>query len=226
MQRAQLRIRLVRCGLRFVVPVLITSLLQHPASAQNEVRRGVLLSLSAEQPYTIRGSTAQALLTQMQTVSPGAGWTSFRYTTRYNFDAEERQFVGGGGTGRCRVTDLEVRFDITEFYPVWERPPNAPSNLVEAWESFEDLIRQQREEFRDGLVEYGVELRSRTRRLEESCNFLRNRVQAVVDEVGEERDEARREAQARGEGVRLRWPPAGYSERPPPVVVSVRPPSQ
>ncbi len=215
MQRAQLRIRLVRCGLRFVVPALITSLLQHPASAQNEVRRGVVLSIFVEQPYTIRGSTAQALLTQMQTVSPGAGWTTFRYTIRWGFDSEERQFVGGGGTGRCRVTDLDVSFDITEFYPVWERPPNAPPNLVEAWESFEDLIRQQREEFRDGLVEYGVEMRRRARRVEEACNFLQNRVRAVVDEVGEARDEARREARARGEGVQLRWPPAGYSDAPP-----------
>ena len=102
----------------------------------------------------------------------GAGWTSFRSTAWWNHGSESRQSVRGVDSGRCRVRDFEVRFDITEFYPVWERPPNAPPNLVEAWESFEDLIRQQREEYRDGLVEDGVEMRSRTRRLEEACNFL------------------------------------------------------
>ena len=226
MQRAQLGIRLVRHGLRFVVPVLVTSLFQLPASAQIEVRRGVRLSVVVEQPYTIRGSTAQALLTQMQTVSPGVGWTSFRSFARWTYDPEARQSVrGGGGTGRCRATNFEIRFDITESYPVWERPLNAPPNLVTAWESFEDLIRQQREEYRDGLVEDGVEMRSRTRRMEESCNFLQNRMRAVVDEVLEKGAEARREARARGEGVRLRWPPAGYSEAPPPAVLPARPPS-
>jgi len=226
MLRGQLGIRLVRHGPRFLVPALIASLFPHSAQAQTEVRRGVLLNVVVEQPYTIRGSTAQALLTQMRTVSPGAGWTSFRSMAWWNYDPEERQSVRGVGSGRCRVRDFEVRFDITEIYPVWERPPNAPPGLVEAWESFEELIRQQREERRDALVDLGVEWRRRTRRTEDACNFLRNRVRAVVDDVSEEHDEAQREARDNGEFIRLRWPPAGYSDPRPPAFVPPAPPSR
>ena len=143
MQRGHLGIKLVRHILRFVVPALIASFLQHPATAQRPIRPGVSLD-DIEEPYTIRGSTAQALLTQMRTLSPGAGWTSFRWVTRWNYRSEEQQNVPGVGSGRCRVRDFGVVFENTATYPVWDRPPNAPPDLVEAWESFEEDMDRQR----------------------------------------------------------------------------------
>ena len=102
------------------------------------------------------------------------------------------------------------------------RPPlrisaMASSEGAKAWESFENLIDQQREEYRDGVVEYGVEMRRRARRMEEACPFLRNRMQDIVDEAGEERAEEWREALESGEAVRLRWPPEGFSQQRPPA---------
>jgi hypothetical protein len=93
----------------------------------------------------------------------------------------------------------------------------ASSEGAKAWESFENLIDQQREEYRDGVVEYGVEMRRRARRMEEACPFLRNRMQDIVDEAGEERAEEWREALESGEAVRLRWPPEGFSQQRPPA---------
>ncbi len=215
MQRAQLGIRLVRHGLRFLVPVLITSLLQHPASAQTNVRRGVSLYV-LEQTYTIRGNTAEALLAQMRTLGP-PGLTRYGARFRWGYTPEQQENVPGVPSGRCRMREFETRFDITEVYPVWERHPDAPPELVEAWESFENLIDQQREQYRDGLVEYGVEMRRRARRMEEACPFLRNRMQDIVDEALEERAEDWREALESGEAVRLRWPPEGFSQQRPPA---------
>ena len=215
MQRGQLGIQLVRYGLRFLVPALITSFLQHPASAQTDIRRGVSLDV-VEATYTIRGSTAEALLVQMRTLGP-PGVTRYRSFFRWNYTPEQRGNERGAPSNRCRIREFETRFDITEVYPVWERHPDAPPELVEAWESFENLIDQQREQYRDGLVEYGVEMRRRARRMEEACPFLRNRMQDIVDEAGEERAEEWREARESGEAVRLRWPPEGFSQQRPPA---------
>jgi len=169
-----------------------------------------------EQVYTIRGSTAEALLAQMRMLGP-PGLTRYGSRFWWNYAPEQQENVNGVPNGRCRIREFETRFDITQVYPVWERPPNAPPDLVEAWESFEDLIDQQREQHRDGVVEYGVEMRRRARRMEEACPFLRNRMQDIVDEAGEERAEEWREALESGEAVRLRWPPEGFSQQRPPA---------
>jgi predicted secreted Zn-dependent protease len=212
MQSGRLGIRLVRHGLGLLVPVLITGLLHHPASAQTEVRTGVSLGI-VDEPYTIRGNTAQALLTQMRTLGPGLRLTRFRYVSRWNYERDELESVLGVGSGRCRIRNFEVRFDVTEIYPVWHRPPNASPDLVEAWEGLEGLIDRRRREYRDGLVEYGMEMRRQTRSVEDACTFLRNRVRTVVDRVRAERLEDQRAARASGQGVRLRWPPRGFSDR-------------
>ena len=212
MQSGRLGIRLVRHGLRFIVPALITGFLHHPASAQTEVRSGVSLEI-VDEPYTIRGNTAQALLTQMQTLGPGARLTRFRYVSRWNYEREELESVLGVGSGRCRIRNFEARFDVTEIYPVWNRSSNASPDLVEAWEGFEDLIDRRRAEYRDGLVEYGMEMRRQTRRVEDACTFLRVRAREIVDRIRAERLEDQRAARANGQGIRLRWPPAGFSDR-------------
>ena len=212
MQSGRLGIRLVRHGLRFIVPALITGFLHHPASAQTEVRSGVALEI-VDEPYTIRGNTAQALSTQMRTVGPGARLVSFRSTSRWNYEREELESVLGVRSGRCRIRNFEVRFDVTEIYPVWDRPRSVPPDLVEAWEGFEDLIDRRRLQYRDGLVEYGMEMKRQTRGVEDACIFLRVRAREVVDRVRAERLEDQRAARANGQGVRLRWPPAGFSDR-------------
>ena len=210
MQRSQLGIRLVRLGLRFVVPALITSLPHHPASAQIEVGFGVSLDV-IEQPYTIRGSTAQALSIQMRTLSAGAGPTSFRVNyLEWRFTPEQLQGAAGGASLRCRVRDFGVRFDITVTYPVWDRPPNVPPELVDAWESFEDLVEEQREESRHEVIEYGTRMRRQARRVEEDCALVRARLEGVVDRLQAERAEDLRAAAESGRLVRLQWPPPGY----------------
>ena len=213
MQSGQLGIRLARHAFRCVVPTLLVSLLQHPASAQTEVRAGVSVYV-VEEPYTIRGATAQDLLTQMRTLGSGGSFASFRLSPfRWSYSREDVQNVRGVNSGRCRISNFGVRFDITAIYPVWDRPLNAPSDLVEAWEAFEDLMARQREERRDGIEEFGADMRRQARRVEEACTFLGGRVEEVVDRVRGERAEAQREAAANGELIRLQWPPPGFSPR-------------
>ncbi len=209
MQSGRLGIRLVRHGLRFIVPALITGFLHHPASAQTEVRSGVALEI-VDEPYTIRGNTAEALSTQMRTLGPGARLVSFRSTSRWNYEREELESVLGVSSGRCRIRNFEVRFDITEIYPVWDRPPNIPPELVDAWESFEDLVEEQREESRHEVIEYGTRIRRQARRVEEDCALVRARLEGVVDRLQAERAEDLRAAAESGRLVRLQWPPPGY----------------
>jgi predicted secreted Zn-dependent protease len=165
-----------------------------------------------ERPYTIRGRTAQELLQQMMQLGPG-GFVSFPYFYEWRFSAEEsRTAIAGNRSGMCRVRDFEVAFDITAAYPVWEQPPDAPAQLVAAWDEFRSQLQRRWEARRDGMVEFGREISRAARRVEEACPFMQPRVQEVVERFRDESNEAARAAALAGETVLLRWPPDGYRE--------------
>ncbi len=186
-----------------------------PASAQDfspgRFPRDVTLEV-LPRPYTVRGSTAEELLVEMLASGP-TGLVSFPFWLEWRYQSEElRTAFTGNPAGVCRLSELELDFDITAAYPVWERPPDAPAELVAAWDDFLAMVTRRWEERRDGVLEYGREISRQLRRIEAPCPTMQARTSEVVERLLDANSEAARAAAAAGEGVRIQWPPPGYRE--------------
>lgn len=210
-------------ALRHVVPVLTRGLVILLAAglAPSEVDAqmitagpvpfGIEININDES-YAIHGNTAQALLDQMQMLGPGGEWASFPYSFQWHYQPRVVLTAGGLHSGRCRGEEFEMRFTVEAIYPRWNRPDDAPDELIAAWESFEELLLAHWEERRRYVIDFAQEAGLRVRRLEESCSSLRERADGLVRDLSDQAIEAEREAIAQGAHVRLRWPPEGYDE--------------
>lgn len=170
-----------------------------------------------EAHYTIRGATAEDLLTGMRVGGPGEAWYSFRWELRYGFQAEPLDGVGSQAHyafERCGVRNLRVTLTFVRTIPDWEPPPAAPAALVEDWGEFQDAIRVHGEGHRDVALDAVREIYSRLRTFQtEDCSILRQDVRRVVESIVERHKERDREYEMeteRGRAQGIFWPrPAG-----------------
>ncbi len=162
--------------------------------------------------YAIHGNTARALLDQMRMLGPGDGWVRFPYRYRWTYQSRFVLTVAGLRTGRCRPDEFVMRFTVEPIYPRWNRPDDAPDELIAAWESFEHLLLARWELRRRKMLDLAQEAGRQLRRLEDTCLSLNARANSLVRNLSARATEAEREAVAQGEYPRLRWPPEGYDE--------------
>lgn len=204
-------LHLPRAALLTLVALTAVTVGPSPARAQrlDEGRAPRDISLEiVDRSYTIRGNTVEELGLQMNAAAFAGRLTSYGYFFRWNFTS--RELTGAFSNmraGRCRIETLDVRFQVDAIYPVWDRGPDAPAELVEAWEAFSKQLVLQWEERREGIFTFGREVSSQLRRLEENCPLLRARVQEVLERLQDQSSEAAMAAAAAGERVILRWPP-------------------
>ncbi len=165
-----------------------------------------------DESYAIQGNTARALLEQMQALGPGEEWASFPYRYAWGFQTPLVLTVEGLETGRCTVDEFEVRLTVEAIYPRWNRPDDAPDELIAAWENFEELLLAHWEERRRYMIDFAREASQQVPSLEESCSSLREGANGLLRDLSDRAGEAEREAIAQGAHVRLRWPPEGYDE--------------
>lgn len=140
-----------------------------------------------EANYTIRGATAEDLLTGMRVGGPGENWFAFRWELRYGYQGEEREGVGSAAVyhfPRCGVRDFRIVLDFTRTVPEWDNPPEASEALVADWAAFQDAVRIHGEGHRDIALDAIREIFSRMRTFEtEDCSVLRQDVQRVVEGI-------------------------------------------
>lgn len=179
-----------------------------PAEAQQfrpESRRTGNLDLRVlEQPYTIRGNTAQAIYDGLRSQSPG--WMDFEpnYTWRYQPNDD--------GNGFCRVAAFELYVNMRVTYPRWDIPENADPKLVAAWEDFVAQMRARWDARAEDERRFARSLETRMRRVREPCDHIGDMMQRHVDRAFEAEGDARQEAFMAGEGVDLEWPPPGHGQ--------------
>ena len=163
---------------------------------------GVRLVLEHDD-YLIVGSTAREVLDQLRSEGPG-GWTRYSYVYSWRYANERLPLTNGMPSNRCRPVDFEITIRAAAAYPRWNRPPDADSDLVAAWEAFSELLEQQWDQYRDGIVRRSRESATRVRRFEDQCAFINERVREMVVDTFNEPDGSGEER------VRLAWPPAGF----------------
>ena len=204
-------LRLPRAAL--LTLVALTVAVAHPSLAraqglsEGRAPRDVSLEI-IDRHYTIGGNTVEELGLQMNAAASAGRLTSYGYFFRWTFTG--RELTGAFSNmraGRCRIDALDVRFQVDAIYPVWDRGPDAPVELVEAWEAFNEQLVLQWEERREGIFTFGREVSRQLRRLEEDCPLLQVRVQEVVERLQDQTSDAAIAAAAAGERVILRWPP-------------------
>ena len=225
----------VRCSAWCLVILLAAGLAPFEADAQmitaGPVPYGTEIII-VDHSYAIHGNTARALLDQMRMLGPGDGWVRFPYRYRWTYQSRFVLTVAGLRTGRCRPDEFVMRFTVEPIYPRWNRPDDAPDELIAAWESFEDLLLARWERRRRKMLDLAREAGRQMRRLEDTCLSLNARARSLVRRLSDRASDAEREAIAQGESVRLRWPPEGYDELlpgpsrlPPPLLPPQRAPA-
>ncbi len=168
----------------------------------------------AFQPYTIRARTSDEVLAQLDRRSPDGIWAGFPLFFEWEYDRlEEARALQGTPSNHCVVKGFRLRLKFDAIYPEWTPPPDAPAELVEAWEAFRAVVAARWEERRDLAVAFALDLSREARRMEADCPLVYPELKALVDNRTDEFDRTEQAAWENGERVSLRWPPEGFDRR-------------
>lgn len=103
--------------------------------------RGVIVERD-ELPYTVRGNTADQLLAGLRAGGRGNRWYRYRWSFRWTYNYQPVRSLTGVTSTDCRTQKIDLVLKFTSVFPVWERPPEPDPELVEAWEPFDQQIRE------------------------------------------------------------------------------------
>ena len=163
-----------------------------------------------DRSYQIQGNTAQALLDQMRMLGSGGSLARFPYRWEWSYQVRTVRTAGGVETTRCRIDGFEMRYTVDATYPRWDRPDDAPEELIAAWGAFEELLLSEWEGRRQHMVSLAREASRRTQRLEEPCPVVGQKVNTLVRDLANRPNPEERGAIGERERVPLRWPPEGF----------------
>lgn len=89
--------------------------------------------------YSVNGTTASDLLSDMDRRGPGVNFGVVRWEVRWSF--------GGSGISTCSTDRVAVRVKAQATYPRWASPDERPADLVSAWGRFFRRLERLLERF-------------------------------------------------------------------------------
>lgn len=206
-----------------IAPTLavLSSLIAVSAAAGQELRPaplpvGVQMIFAAE-AYPVGGRDAREILESLGAEGPGSRWVRFPYTYRWTYRTANVPMINGRPSDRCRLTQFDIELTLTATYPRWTPPVGADQELVAAWDAFTADLEAYWDQFQRDAAGRAREAVSAVRRFEESCAFIRQRIQETVQEAFS-RPDPRTADEPR---VRLVWPPDEYRHLLNPTVADV-----
>ncbi len=162
--------------------------------------------LFASDAYAIAGRNAREILGQLRARGPSGRWAQFPYTYTWSYRTERVLRLNGQPSDRCRITDFDIEITLTAAYPRWNRPTDPDPELVAAWDDFTAQLEAVWDQFQADVAGRAREAVSSVRRFEESCAFMRQRIEETVVAAFASPDPRTADEPRLG----LRWPPEAY----------------
>ena len=158
--------------------------------------------------YTVTGSNAGELRRAMRAAGPFRDGRRFDGYTDYNIRWRFRYAPRGMS---CTIVDATVDYRVTITLPRWSPPPDAPAELVQAWEEFTSALRRHEEGHRDLGAQAAREILRELRRVQTpgctsiaaQANATGQRILNIYRERQRRYDGDTRHGMAQG----VRWPP-------------------
>ena len=170
-------------------------------------------AIEVDSVYEISGFTHEDILREMEHKGPradaigprlGLHLSQWRYSYRYS---------GGGGSGRCRLTEAQVLLRSVIVLPEWTNASTAPPHVAEGWRPFMEALRRHEDGHRSRAKAQGAMLWTALLGLEAPrCDQLEARVRAAAEQVladGESAQEAYDRETGHGAAQGATWPRRG-----------------
>ncbi len=171
-----------------------------------------LTVITYDEPYTVTGSDAPALYASMMLNGP----RTYEGTVAYGqlqWQLQWRYGLFDPDPGPCRIAEIEVEMTVRMILPEWQRPPDAPADLVAEWEAFFAALTEHEEHHRTIAIDAARDMiRTLKRMRASSCWSLRSdanaegrRILERYQRKSEDYDRETTKHQRLGEGPV--WPP-------------------
>lgn len=197
----------IAAAARGLAACLVTACATAGGPAQQPLElSGITLTLH-EESFLVTGRTFAEVGRSLTTMGPSVrnrpAVGAHSSDMRWRFSSSDHE-------GDCRIYDVRVEIESTIVLPRWTRPAGVDDELVEAWEVYQQGVRDHEEEHRELAIEAALQVQRALRSLRApACTEeLAARANRLGHEIVEDyRD--RNLAFDRAAGLAT-WPPPGW----------------